>query len=134
MLALRDRRLDRALIADLHRAGLRKDAGGDGQGQVARRDKRHLAAAAQLDLGRADVGARLEQRLRLPGVEAPLHQPNGFVDPLGEAVEPGDDHDEPTAVLLGGTGKAVAGLFGMAGFQAVGARRPFRAADCGCPG
>ena len=93
-----------------------------------------LSSLAELDLGLGDLLALAEQGLRLPGAEAPVHELDRFLDPLVEAAEAGDDHDDPAAVLLGRAGEAVARLLGMAGLEAVGALRPGRAADCGCPG
>ena len=120
MLAPRDRRLDRALIDDPG-AQILAHAGRIGDGDVARRDEADARGAAQLHPRLADMLALAQQRPRLPGVEAPLHEPDQFLDPLVEAGEAGDDHDDAPAVLLGRAGEAVAGLVGMAGLEAVGA-------------
>ena len=99
------------------------EAGGNGHREVARRDQADFADAAELDLGGADLRARLEQRLGRPGAEAPLHQPHRFLDALHSSCRrPATTIDQPPAVLLGRAGEAVAGLVGVAGLQAVGAR------------
>src|SRR5690349_2518316 len=121
MLALGDRRLDRTLVADLHRADLGQYARRNGDAEVARGYQGNFTRSAQLHLGGPNHRIFLEQRLSLPGVEAPLHQLDGFLDALVEAVEAGDDHDQPSAILLGGSRETVAGLVSMAGLEPVGA-------------
>ena len=123
LLPLGDRRDQRALVADLH-AGSRRSTrpAGTRDREVARRDQRHFARAAQLHLGGADLGARLEQRLGLPGVEAPLDQPRRFLHALVPARHAGEHLDQAAAVLLGRAGEAVARLVGVAGLEPVGAR------------
>ena len=66
----------------------------------------------------------LNSGLACQALKPQLHQPHQFLDPLVEAVEPGDDHHQPPAVLLGRAGEAVAGLVGVAGLEAVGAGDP----------
>ena len=63
MLALGDRRLDRPLVADLHRTDLGQHARRDGDRQVARRDQATSLVAAQLDLARADTVPALNSGL-----------------------------------------------------------------------
>src|SRR3954466_14408971 len=63
MLALRDRRLDRAVIDDPNLDILRGHARRQGDGKVLRRDEAHLAVAAELDLRVGDLLALAEERL-----------------------------------------------------------------------
>src|SRR5688572_22243126 len=120
MLTGLDRRLDRPLV-DYPDPYVSSGARRQGDGEVARGDQSDRSGIAELDLGLGDLAALLEKRLRMPGAEAPIHELDRFLDPLVEAAQPGDDHDQPTPLLLGRTGEAVAGLLGMAGLQPVGA-------------
>ena len=71
----------------------------------------------------ADLGSRLEQRLRLPGVEAPFDQAASILDTRSfQLAKPGEHLDQPAPVLLGRAGEAVARLVGVAGLEPVGAR------------
>ncbi len=88
------------------------------------RDQADAADAGALDLGGTDMLALAQQRPRLPGGETPVHEPHRFLDPLVEAAEPGDDHDDASPVLLGRAGEAVARFVGMAGLEPVGAGDP----------
>ena len=121
MLAPRDRRVDRARHRRCGRCRFWPCPVGIGHGDVARRDQADARGAAELDLRLADLLALAQQRPRLPGVEAPLHEAHQFLDPLVEAGKAGDDHDDPPPVLVGRAGEAVARLVGMAGLEAVGA-------------
>src|SRR3546814_15655583 len=87
MLAGLDRRLDRAVIDDLDAHVAARDPRRNGDGDVARRDQADLVLAAELD---PRVGALLplgEERLLLPGAEAPNHHPGAFVHPLPTIFE-----------------------------------------------
>ena len=121
MLALRDRRLQRALIDD-PRADVLAEALRVGDRQRPRRDQADRGGVAALHLRLADPLALASKRPRLPGAEAPLHEAHRFVGPLVEARQAGDDHHQPPPVLLGRAGEAEAGLGGMAGLEPVRAR------------
>ena len=102
--------------------------------RFARRDQADSRSRAQLDLRRADLLALAEQRLGLPGGEAPLMSRDRFLTRALQLGRPATTIDQPPPVLLGRAGEAIARLLGMAGLEPVGARRRGRATDCGWPG
>src|SRR3546814_14722410 len=114
MLAGLERRLDRAVIDDLDAHVAARDPRRNGDGDVARRDQADLVLAAELAPRVGDLLALGEERLRLPGADAPIHVPAAFVDPPAIAVEAGNDHEEAATVLPGRTGEAVTGRIGVA--------------------
>src|SRR5688572_29183348 len=129
MLALRDRRPHRSLVDDAGTNVLAR-AGRIGRGDGPRRDQADADRFAALDPSFADPFIGGEQRLGLPGAEAPVHEAHRFLDALVEAAETGDDHDETAAILLGRAGEAIARFRGMTGLETVGA---LDAAEQGVP-
>ena len=81
--------------------------------------------------GFADPLVLGEQRARLPGPKAPVHELDRFLDALAHAVQPGEDHHDAPPVLLGRAGEAVARFLGVAGLEPVGALHAAEVAELG---
>jgi hypothetical protein len=120
MLALGDRRLDRAMIDDRHFEAC--PTGRARQNRSRRFCARRPAARAGAQLHSRFPPSRPCGNSGFAFHALKPHSMN-FTDSCDapvEAVQPGHHHHQPAAILFGRAGKAIARFFGVAGLEAVG--------------
>ena len=130
-LALGDRRHERAFVADLDLDRAAGEAGGNGNREIARGDQRHFAALPSWTLAVPTLAPAWNKGL---ADQAPKPHWISRVDSWTRAFQlgrPASDLDQPAAVLIGRAGEAIARFVGVAGLEAVRARRHCRGSGCG---